>query len=59
MRALSCSLEICYMRALREGKKNPANYPLFVDKGGGGSLNVDKRGEIGRAACRERVFPCV
>ena len=25
-------------------KKKTANYPLFVDKGGGGSPKVDKRG---------------
>ena len=28
-------------------KKNPANYPHFVDKGRGGSPNVDKRGGQG------------
>ena len=46
-------LRVCHAisaRMLREGfQKNTANYPHFVDKGGGGSSNVDRQwGKGGR-----------
>ena len=40
----------------RVPKKNPAYYPLFVDKGGG-SPNVDKRGGEGGSLHVDKKIP--